>query len=79
MSGPPSFVRSDNGPEFIAEAVRDWLSVVGAKMAYIEPCSRWENGYCESYNTHLRDQLLNGKLFYSLREAQAVIEEWCKN
>ena len=79
MCGAPSFVRSDNGQEFIDDAVRDWLSVVRAKTAYIEPCSRWENGYCESYKTHLRDQLLNGKLFYSLREAQAVIEEWCKN
>jgi transposase InsO family protein len=57
MRGPPSFVRSDNGPEFIAEAVRDWISAVGAKTAYIEPGSPWENGYCESFNARLRDEL----------------------
>ena len=64
------------GPEFIAEAVRDWIKAVGAKTAYIEPGSPWENGYCESFNGRMRDELLNGEVFYSLREAQIIIERW---
>ena len=76
LRGPPAFIRSDNGPKFVAEAVRDWISAVGAKTAYIEPGSPWENGYCESFNARLRDELLNGEVFYSLKEAQIVIEEW---
>jgi len=64
------------GPEFIAEAVRDWIKAVGAKTAYIEPGSPWENGYCESFNGRMRDELLNGEIFYSLREAQIIIERW---
>ena len=79
MCGPPSFVRSDNGPEFITDAVRDWISAVGAKTAYIGTGSPWENGYCESFNARLRDELLNGEIFYSLKEAQTVIEEWRKH
>ena len=63
VCGPPSFGRSDNGPEFIAEAVRDWISAVGAKTAYIEPGSPWENGYSKSFNAQLRDELLNGEIF----------------
>jgi putative transposase len=63
-------------PEFIAEAVRDWIKAVGAKTAYIEPGSPWENGYCESFNGRMRDELLNGEIFYSLREAQIIIESW---
>tara|TARA_B110000003_G_scaffold275075_1_gene316675 strand:+ start:790 stop:1158 length:369 start_codon:yes stop_codon:yes gene_type:complete len=63
-------------PEFIAEAVRDWIKAVGAKTAYIEPGSPWENGYCESFNGRMRDELLNGEIFYSLREAQIIIERW---
>ena len=55
LRGVPGHVRSDNGPEFIAKAVRDWLDAVGAKTAFIEPCSPWENGYCESFNSKLRD------------------------
>ena len=66
MRGPPAFIRSDNGPEFIAQAVRDWIAAVGAKTAYIEPGSPWENGYCESFNGRFRDELLNGEIFYSL-------------
>ena len=62
-------IRSDNGPEFIATAVRDWIAAVGAKTAYIEPGSPLENGYCESFNSKLRDELLDGEIFYSLREA----------
>jgi len=79
LRGSPAFIRSDNGPEFIAQAVRDWIAVVGAKTAYIEPGSPWENGYCESFNGRFRDELLNGEIFYSLREAQIIIEEWRKH
>ncbi|RCW84196.1 integrase core domain-containing protein, partial [Paracoccus lutimaris] len=67
------------GPEFIAQAVRDWIAAVGAKTAYIEPGSPWENGYCESFNARFRDELLDGEVFYSLREAQIIIEEWRKH
>jgi len=76
LRGVPSFIRSDNGPEFIAEAVRTWIRAVGAKTAYIEPGSPWENGYVESFNARLRDELLNGEIFYTLNEAQIVIENW---
>jgi len=79
MRGAPAFIRSDNGPEFIAQAVRDWIAAVGAKTAYIEPSSPWENGYCVSFNGRFRDELLNGEIFYSLREAQITIEEWRKH
>ena len=63
LRGVPAFIRSDNGPEFIAQAVRDWISAVGAKTAYIEPGSPWENGYCESFNARFRDEMLNGEVF----------------
>ena len=76
LRGPPEFIRSDNGPEFVAEKVRNWVAAVGAKTAFIEPGSPWENGYCESFNARLRDELLNGEIFYSLREAQILIEQW---
>ena len=79
MRGSPAFIRSDNGPEFIAQAVREWIAAVGAKTAYIEPGSPWENGDCESFNGRFRDELLNGEIFYSLREAQIIIEEWRKH
>jgi transposase InsO family protein len=72
----PGHVRSDNGPEFIAKAVRDWIAAVGAKTAFIEPGSPWENGYCESFNSKLRDELLNSEIFYSLAEAKVIIEVW---
>ena len=72
----PGHIRSDNGPEFVAKAVRDWITAVGAKCAFIEPGSPWENGYCESFNSKLRDELLNGEVFYSLAEAKIVIESW---
>ena len=65
-----------DAPEY---AVRDWIAAVGAKTAYIEPGSPWENGYCESFNGGMRDELLNGEIFYSLREAQIIIEEWRKH
>ncbi len=74
--GVPAHIRSDNGPEFVAEAVRKWIATVGSKTAYIEPGSPWENGYVESFNARLRDELLNGEIFYSLREAQIIIESW---
>jgi len=76
LRGPPEFVRSDNGPEFIAEKVRHWIGAVGAKTAFIEPGSPWENGYCESFNSRFRDELLNGEIFFSLREARILIEQW---
>ena len=79
LRGIPSFIRSDNGPEFVAQAVQDWIKAVGAKTAYIEPGSPWENGYCESFNARFRDEFLNGEIFYSLREAQILIEEWRKH
>ena len=72
----PGHIRSDNGPEFVAEAVQEWIAAVGTKTAYIERGSPWENGYIESFNARLRDELLNGEIFYSLREAQIVIESW---
>ena len=76
MRGVPTHVRSDNGPEFIAQPLRDWLAAVGSKTAYIMPGSPWENGYCESFNSKLRDELLNGEIFYTLKEAKIVIETW---
>ena len=76
LRGIPGHIRSDNGPEFIAKALRDWIAAVGASTAYIEPGSPWENGYCESFNSRLRDELLNGEIFYSLKEAKVVIEGW---
>jgi len=76
LRGVPDHIRSDNGPEFVAQAVREWIAAVGARTAYIEPGSPWENGYCESFNGRFRDELLNGEIFYSLREAQIIIEEW---
>ena len=76
MRGVPEYVRSDNGPEFIAKALQEWISAVGAKTAYITPGSPWENGYVESFNARLRDELLNGEIFYTLKEAQVIIESW---
>jgi putative transposase len=73
---PPEYIWSDNGPEFTARAVREWLSRVGVKTLYIEPGSPWENGYNESFNGKLRDELLNREIFYSLKEAQILIERW---
>ena len=76
LRGVPGHVRSDNGPEFVAKSVREWITAVGAKTAFIEPGSPWENGYCESFNSKLRDELLNGEIFYSLAEARIIIEGW---
>ena len=74
--GVPEHIRSDNGAEMTAKIVRSWLASVGAKTLYIEPGSPWENGYCESFNGKLRDELLNGEIFYSLKEAKVVIGQW---
>ncbi len=74
--GIPEHLRSDNGPEFVAKELRKWLVTLGTGTLYIEPGSPWENGYCESFNGKLRDECLNGELFYSLKEAQIVIEKW---
>ena len=76
LRGVPGHIRSDNGSEFIAQAVQDWIKAVGAKTAYIAPGSPWENGYVESFNARLRDERRNGEIFYSLREAQVIIESW---
>jgi putative transposase len=76
VRGIPEHIRSDNGPEMTAKIVRQWLANVGAKTLYIEPGSPWENGYCESFNGKLRDELLNGEIFYSLKEAKVVIGQW---
>ena len=74
--GIPEHLRSDNGPEFMARELRKWLGKLGTGALYIEPGSPWENGYCESFNGKLRDECLNGEIFYSLKEAQVVIEQW---
>jgi putative transposase len=60
----------------VAKAVQEWIAAVGAQTAYIEPGSPWENGYVESFNARLRDELLNGEIFYTLREAKIIIESW---
>jgi transposase InsO family protein len=74
--GIPEHIRSDNGPEFVAKAVRGWLSDLGVTTLFIEPGSPWENGYIESFNSKLRDELLDGELFYTLKEAQILIAGW---
>jgi len=74
--GPPGHIRSDNGSEFTAKAVREWLHPVDVKTLFIEPGSPWENGFNESFNGKLRDELLNGEIFYTLKEAEVLIERW---
>ena len=74
--GSPDHIRSDKGSEFTATAVREWLPKVGVKTLFIEPGSPWENGYNESFNGKLRAELLNGEIFYTLREARVLIEQW---
>ena len=74
--GVPGHIRSDNGPEFTAQVVREWLEKVGVKTLFIEPGSPWENGYVESFNGKLRDELLNPELFDTLLEAKVLIERW---
>jgi transposase InsO family protein len=74
--GVPGHIRSDNGPEFAAKAVRDWLGRLGVKALFIEPGSPWENGYVESFNGRVRDELLNPELLDTLLEARVLIERW---
>ena len=74
--GVPEHIRSDNGPEFTAKAIRDWLPRVGVKTLFIQPGSPWENGYNEIFNGKLRDELLNGEIFYSLKEVEILTEQW---
>ena len=74
--GTPDHIRSDNGPEFTARAVREWLGRVDVKTLFIEPGSPWENGYVESFNGKLRDEVLNGEIFYTLTEARVLVERW---
>ncbi len=74
--GIPEHIRSDNGAEFVAKDLSRWLAATGAKTLYIEPGSPWENGYCESFNSKLRDEFLNGEIFYSLKEVQVLAERW---
>ena len=74
--GTPEHVRSDNGPEFVARNVREWLGRIGVKTLFIEPGSPWENGYFESFNSKLRDELLAGEQFSTLHEAKVLIEQW---
>lgn len=76
VRGAPKFIRSDNGPEFIAKAIRKFLAESGVGTLYIEPGSPWENGYSESFNSRLRDELLDRELFVSLKEAQVVSEDY---
>ena len=76
MHGVPDYIRSDNGSEFTARVVRGWLKKLKVKTLFIEPGSPWENGYNESFNGKLRDELLNGEIFYTLKEAQILIEQW---
>ncbi|QDT93637.1 Integrase core domain protein [Gimesia algae] len=76
--GVPDHIRSDNGPEFTAKKVRNWLQRIEVKTQFIEPGSPWENGYIESFNGKLRDELLNGEVFDTLLEAKVLIERWRK-
>ena len=76
LRGIPEHIRSDNGPEFTARAIRRWLNRLGVKTMYIEPGSPWENGYIESFNGKLRDELLNREIFTTLEEARVLIEQW---
>ena len=76
LRGVPAYIRSDNGPEFVAAAVRRWIAAVGTRTTCIEPSSPWENGYIESFNARLRDAFLNGMIFYTLKGTQVLIESW---
>ena len=78
LKGMPDYIRSDNGSEFTAHTLREWLKKLKVRTAYIEPGSPWENGFNERFNGSLRDECLNGELFYTLKEAQVIIEAWRK-
>ena len=79
ITSPQPLFPTCYGTEFAATAVREWIAAAGARTACIEPGSPWENGYCESFNARFRDEMLNGEVFYSLREAQILIEQWRKH
>ena len=74
--GTPEYIRSDNGPEFTAKEIRGWLNRLGVRTLFIEPGSPWENGYCESFNGKLRDELLNREIFDTILEAKILTETW---
>jgi putative transposase len=76
LRGIPEYIRSDNGPEFTAKAIISWLNRIGVKTLFIEPGSPWENGYIESFNGKLRDELLNREIFTTLTEAKVLIDQW---
>ena len=76
VRGIPEFIRSDNGPEFIADAIKRWLQDRGVETLYIEPGSPWENGYIESFNGRLRDEVLDREVFYSVKEAKVIAQSW---
>ena len=76
VRGAPAHIRSDNGPEFIARAIRDWLDRIEVKSLYIEPGAPWENGYAESFQSRLRDELLNVEEFVTVAEAQTLAAAW---
>jgi transposase InsO family protein len=76
VKGVPEHLRSDNGPEFVARDLGKWLAKTGTKTLHIEPGSPWENGYCESFNSKLRDEFLNGEIFYSIKELRVLAERW---
>jgi transposase InsO family protein len=78
LRGIPEHIRSDNGPEFTAKLIRKWLERLGVKTLFIEPGSPWENGYIESFNGKLRDELLNREIFTTLFEAKVLIKQWRK-
>jgi transposase InsO family protein len=75
IKGVPEHLRSDNGPEFVALDLGQWLANTGAKTLYIEPDSPWENGFCESFNAKPRDEFLNGEIFYSMKEIRVLAGE----
>ena len=76
LRGVPGHIRSDHGPEFVAKVVRRWIAAVGARTAFLRPGSPWENGFIESFHARLRDELLNGEIFHTLKEARILIESW---
>jgi len=76
VRGVPKFIRSDNGPEFIADKIKKWLEQKDVGTLYIEPGSPWENGYIESFNGKLRDEILDREVFYSVKEAKVIVEDW---
>jgi putative transposase len=76
VRGEPDFIRSDNGPEFASKAVKKWLEISGVKTLYVAPGSPWENGYVESFNSKLRDELLNRELFLHIDELRYVADRW---